>query len=147
MAKRGHIVGVELENFDDFAKMIKRLPKDLQADQRKGAQEDGQRILIPAVKSHARMSGIPQAPRIADAAKARRDRLGAKVEIKGGRKVFSGGATVSDIVMGADHGGRNFTRPPSSSYWAEPARDFAAPKIISRQTKRLYQLVKKTGWS
>ena len=145
MAKQ--LVGIEVENFDDFARVIKKLPKELQADQKKGARKDGDTILIPAVKAYARASGIPQAPRIADAARSRNERLGAKVEIKGKAPKFSGGASVSDIVMGADHGGRNFGRAPGPSYWANPARDFASPKIIARQQKRAYTLAKKTGWA
>jgi hypothetical protein len=80
-------------------------------------------ILVRELHSAAAASPTPQAGIVAASAQVAQGDEGATVTIGGARAVGSRGTAAGAIVMGSEHGGRNFDAPSGGAYWIAPAAD------------------------
>ena len=132
---------VYIENVDSLLRTINKFPKELQQDLRDGSVEDAQKIVIPALRQSAYNSPTPIARSLVQAARPRRDRLGAKVRIGGSGSYTRSGAPLYEVIMGSEHGGKTFGAAAGGKYWAEPAVRLVGGKVARSTQDRVADVI------
>ena len=122
---------VHVNGLESVHAVMKTIAKDdlnpAKGDLRAGTFHIANSIIIPALKTGAANSGVGAAPKIADTARARKDRY-VTVKVGAVNPKLSGfkrvdGKYKTTLAWGSDRGGNNYGVARSPSWWVVPTME------------------------